>query len=95
MRMRRFTCELNEHEEGVAPSDIIYNTVVRMRRFNELNEHEEGVAFSDILYNTIVRMRRFNKLNEHEEGVASSDNNCAHAQVHVRAERARRGRGAL
>ncbi len=44
VRMRRFTCELNEHEEGVASSDIIYNTIVRMRRFTcELNEHEEGV----------------------------------------------------
>jgi hypothetical protein len=46
--MRRFTCELNEHEEGVASSDTIYNTIVRMRRFTcELNEHEEGVAPTD------------------------------------------------
>jgi hypothetical protein len=47
--MRRFTCELNEHEEGVASSGIICNTIVRMRRFTcELNEHEEGVASSDV-----------------------------------------------
>jgi hypothetical protein len=46
--MRRFTCELNEYEEGVASSDIIYNTIVRMRRFTcELNEQEEGVAPTD------------------------------------------------
>jgi hypothetical protein len=39
---------LKEHEEGVASSDIIYNTIVRIRRFTcELNEHEEGVAPTD------------------------------------------------
>ncbi len=59
----------------MASSEIIYNIIVRMRRFTyEVNEHEEGVASSDIIYNTIVRMRRFTcELNEHEEGVAPTD----------------------
>jgi hypothetical protein len=62
VRMRRFTNELSEHEEGVAFSDKLCTCADS--RASELNEHEDG--WLPLI--KIVRMRRFTcELNKYEE----------------------------